>query len=147
MKKIHLLAMMLLCSMVAFSQVKKVAILEIVDKENKVAYAQKLMLRSSLAKAITNTSGYEAYDRTDMDAIMSEQDFQRTGMVSNDQIKRLGEMTGAAYILVVEAVEIEADKRSKEGTQLFVTAKILDVETGRTERTDIRRWVLVQKHF
>ncbi len=129
MKKIYLLAVMLLCSIVAFSQVKKVAILEIVDKEGKISYSQKLMLRSSLAKAVTNTAGYEAYDRTDMDAIMGEQDFQRTGMVSDDQIKRLGEMTGASYILVAEAVQ--ADQ-----TSLFVTAKILDVETARTEQTD-----------
>ncbi len=129
MKKIYLLAVMLLCSIMAFSQVKKVAILEIVDKEGKISYSQKLMLRSSLAKAVTNTPGYEAYDRTDMDAIMGEQDFQRTGMVSDDQIKRLGEMTGASYILVAEAVKTDE-------SSLFVTAKILDVETARTEQTD-----------
>ncbi len=129
MKKIYLLAVMLLCSIVAFAQVKKVAILEIVDKEGSISYSQKLMLRSSLAKAVTNTPGYEAYDRTDMDAIMGEQDFQRTGMVSDDQIKRLGEMTGAAYILVAEAVKTDE-------SSLFVTAKILDVETARTEQTD-----------
>ncbi len=129
MKKIYVLAIMLICSIVAFSQVKKVAILEIVDKEGKISYSQKLMLRSSLAKAVTNTAGYEAYDRTDMDAIMGEQDFQRTGMVSDDQIKRLGEMTGAAYILVAEAVKTDE-------SSLFVTAKILDVETARTEQTD-----------
>ncbi len=129
MKKVYLLAVMLLCSIVAFAQVKKVAILEIVDKEGKISYSQKLMLRSSLAKAVTNTPGYEAYDRTDMDAIMGEQDFQRTGMVSDDQIKRLGEMTGAAYILVAEAVKTDE-------SSLFVTAKILDVETARTEQTD-----------
>ncbi len=136
MKKVYLLAMMLLCSVVAFSQIKKVAILEIVDKEGKVSYAQKLMLRSSLAKAVTNTPGYEAYDRTDMDAIMGEQDFQRTGMVSDDQIKRLGEMTGAAYILVAEAVQVEGQRGFSKEVNLFVTAKILNVETARTEQTD-----------
>ncbi len=135
MKKVYLLTMMLLCSVVAFSQVKKVAILDIVDKEGKVSYAQKLMLRSSLAKAVASTAGYEAYDRTDIDAIVGEHNFQRTGMVNEDQIRQLGEMTGAAYILVVEAVEIAA-KSAKEDPQLFVTAKILDVETARTERTD-----------
>ncbi len=129
MKKVYLLAVMLLCSIMAFSQVKKVAILEIVDREGKVSYSQKLMLRASLGKAVTNTAGYEAYDRTDMDAIMGEQDFQRTGMVSDDQIKRLGEITGAAYILVAEAAKID-------DANLFVTAKILDVETARTEQTD-----------
>lgn len=109
--------------------VKRVAILETVDKENKISYANKLILRANLSKAITNTAGYEAYDRTDIDAIMGEQNFQRTGLVSNEQIKRLGAMTGANYILVAEAVVIDAKT-------MFITAKLLDVETARTILTD-----------
>lgn len=119
----------LLFAGIASAQVKRVAILETVDKEGKITYANKLILRSNLSKAITNTPGYEAYDRTDIDAIMGEQDFQRTGMVSNDQIKRLGEMTGANYILVAEAVVIDA-------SNMFITAKLLDVETAQTILTD-----------
>lgn len=115
--------------LVAVAQVQKVAILETVDKEGNISYAIKLMLRSNLSKAITNAPGYEAYDRTDMDAIMGEQNFQRTGMVSDDQIKRLGEMTGAAYILVAEAVKVDDQN-------MFITAKILNVETAKTEVTD-----------
>lgn len=119
----------LLFAGIASAQVKRVAILETVDKEGKITYANKLILRSNLSKAITNTAGYEAYDRTDIDAIMGEQDFQRTGMVSNDQIKKLGEMTGANYILVAEAVVIDE-------SNMFITAKLLDVETAQTILTD-----------
>ncbi len=130
MKKSLLIVSLLCLAFCGYAQdVKRVAILEVVDKENKLAYSQKLMLRSTLAKAITNTAGYEAYDRTDIDAIMGEQNFQRTGMVSDEQIKKLGEMTGAAYILVAEGAV--ADE-----SNLFVTAKILNVETGRIERTE-----------
>lgn len=128
--KTKFLLFLLLFSTAMFAQeVKRVAILETVDKENKISYANKLILRASLSKAITQTEGYEAYDRTDVDAIMSEQDFQRTGMVSNDQIKRLGEMTGANYILVAEAVQVDYKN-------MFITAKLLDVETARTIMTD-----------
>ena len=131
MKTKFILFFLMLFSATIFAQeVKRVAILETVDKENKVSYANKLILRASLSKAITQTEGYEAYDRTDVDAIMSEQDFQRTGMVSNDQIKRLGEMTGANYILVAEAAQLD-DKKN-----MFITAKLLDVETARTIMTD-----------
>lgn len=129
MKTKTLLFILLLFSAMVSAQVKRVAILETVDRENKVSYANKLILRANLSKAITQTSGYEAYDRTDVDAIMSEQDFQRTGLVSNDQIKRLGEMTGANYILVAEAVVVDAKN-------MFITAKLLDVETARTIMTD-----------
>ncbi|MCM1041456.1 MAG: hypothetical protein NC396_03380 [Bacteroides sp.] len=108
---------------------KKVAILEVVDRGNAVNYGVKLLLRTTLAKVITQTPGYEGYDRVDMMAIQGEQDFQRTGMVSDDQIKRLGEMTGASYVLVAEAAKIDA-------SNVIVTAKILDVETAKLERTD-----------
>lgn len=129
MKTKTILFLFLLLSGMMSAQVKRVAILETVDKENKVSYANELILRAHLSKAITNTSGYEAYDRTDIDAIMGEQDFQRTGLVSNDQIKRLGEMTGADYILVAEAVVVDAKT-------MFITAKLLDVETARNLLTD-----------
>ena len=129
MKTKTILFLFLLISGMMSAQVKRVAILETVDKENKVSFANILILRANLSKAITQTSGYEAYDRTDIDAIMGEQDFQRTGLVSNDQIKRLGEMTGANYILVAEAVVVDA-------RTMFITAKLLDVETARTIMTD-----------
>ena len=110
------------------AQIKRVAILETVDKENQIDYAYELLLRSNLSNAITSISGYEAYDRTDIDAIMSEQSFQRTGLVNNDQIKRLGEMTGANYILVAEI--------AKSGQQIIILSKLLDVETARTIMAD-----------
>ncbi len=129
MKRVLFLMIILLAQMSMFAQVKKVAILETVDKENQISYANKLILRASLSKAVTKTAGYEAYDRTDIDAIMSEHSFQRTGMVEEDQIKKLGEMTGADYILVTEVVVVDANN-------IFVTAKLLDVVTARTILTD-----------
>ncbi len=110
------------------TQTKKVAILETVDKEGTINYGVKLMVRSNLAAAITSTPGYEGYDRVDIASIMGEQNFQRTGMVSDDQIKKLGEMTGAAYILVAEVAKIDE-------ANIFITAKILNVETAKLEQT------------
>lgn len=129
MKKIFFLMCLMLSAMMVSAETMRVAILDPVDRENKVSYGTKLILRSNLAKAVTNTAGYEAYDRSDMDAIMGEQDFQRTGLVSNDQIKRLGEMTGAKYVLVAEAVVLDA-------TNMYVTVKLLNVETAKLEITD-----------
>lgn len=129
MKTKILIFSLLLISAMMSAETMRVAILEPVDRENKVSYGTKLILRSNLSKAVTNTAGYEAYDRTDMDAIMGEQNFQRTGMVSEEQIKRLGEMTGAKYILVAEAAVIDANN-------MFITAKVLDVESARTIMTD-----------
>ena len=130
MKKCFLTMLLFFAAFSMMAQnVKKVAILETVDKENKVDYVHELMLRANLTKAITNTPGYEAFDRTDIDQIMSEHDFQRTGMVSEEQIKRIGVMTGASYVLIAEAAKADANN-------LFITAKIVDVETAKTDRTD-----------
>lgn len=130
MKKYLLTIMFAIMSLMLFAQeTKKVAILETVDKDGSVSYAHKLMLRANLAKAITNTIGYEAYDRTDMDQIVSEQNFQRTGMVSEDQIKQIGIMTGASYVLIAEAARVDDEN-------LFITAKIVNVESAKTERTE-----------
>ena len=130
MKKCFLTMLLFFAAFSMMAQnVKKVAILETVDKENKVDYVHELMLRANLTKAITNTPGYEAYDRTDIDQVMSEHDFQRTGMVSEEQIKCIGVMTGASYVLIAEAAKADANN-------LFITAKIVDVETAKTDRTD-----------
>lgn len=110
--------------MVAFAQQKKVAILETVDKVGDVPYGIKLQLRSSLSYAISRTSGYEGYDRVDLASITGEQNFQRTGMVSDEEIKKLGNMTGAQYVLIAEAALYDENN-------IIITAKMLDVETGR----------------
>ena len=130
MKTKFILFCFLLFAGVVSAQVKRVAILETVDKEDKLTYANKLILRASLTQAITNTPGYEVYDRTDIDAIMSEHSFQRTGLVGEEQIKKLGEMTGADYVLVAEAVVVDTKN-------IFVTAKLLDIITSRTIVTEI----------
>ena len=124
------MSFLLVCSMLNFAQgTKKVAILETVDREGKLSYSQKLLLRSNMARAVSNTAGYEAYDRSDVDMIMSEHDFQRTGMVSDAEIRKLGEMTGVSLILVTEGV-LTGDNK------IFVTAKILNIETARVEVMD-----------
>lgn len=129
MKHFFLTIITIVLTMSAMAQTKRVAVLETVDRENTISYGLKLMLRSNLAKAVATTEGYEAYDRTDLDAILDEQSFQRTGYVSDADIKKIGEMTGVQYVLVAEASKVD------EG-HIFVSAKILNVETARMEMTD-----------
>lgn len=107
---------------------KRIAILETVDKEESVPYGVKLMVRSKLNDVITATPGYEGYDRVDIASIMSEHDFQRTGLVSDKDIKKLGEMTGADYVLVAEVALLNS-------SNIFLSAKILNIETAKVEQT------------
>lgn len=121
MKRLLTILAAMTLSVIASAQLK-VAILEPVDKAQNVSYGVKLLLRSSLTSAISNTPGYEGYDRVDMASIAGEQDFQRTGNVSDNQIKQIGHAAGAAYVLVAEAAMYDA-------TSIIITAKLLDVET------------------
>lgn len=99
---IVVLAFAIIVPICAQDEVKRVAILKTVDEAGNVPLGVKLNLRSTLAYAISHMSGYEAYTRVNISEIMDEQQFQRTGYVSDSQIKKLGEMTGASYVLVAE---------------------------------------------
>lgn len=124
MKKLLLFLLSALSlSVVAQKEVKKVAILETVDRYGNVPYGVLLQVRSSLTFAISNTEGYEGFDRVDISAITGEQNFQRTGHVDEEQIKRIGVMTGASYVLIAEAAYYDEQN-------IIITAKILDVETS-----------------
>ena len=125
MKRIGIILFMIVSAFYTFAlETKKVAILEVVDKEDKLSYHQKLMLRAKLAEEINKSVGFEAYDRANVDAILSEHNFQRTGLVSSDQIRQLGKMAGANYILLIEGAV------SAYGGSIFVSATLLDVETA-----------------
>ncbi len=125
MKKIFTILMLAALSMSMMAQTQKVALLEprIGEGSTEVTGMEKAMVRGELRKAIVNMSGYEAITRGDIDQMMKEQDFQRTGMVSNDQIKRMGEMSGADYICV--------STLTKSNTEFYLEAYLIKLETGK----------------
>lgn len=127
MKRLFILVPILLALglTIVAQNTNKVAILEIVDKNDNVDYGVKLQLRAFLTYAINRTPGYEGYDRVDVSSIIGEHNFQRTGLVSDSQIKKLGEMTGANSILVAEAARYGAD-----ANRIIITVKIINVETA-----------------
>lgn len=123
MKKLFLVLLLGL-SLASIAQgIKKVAILEVVDKEGVIPYSIKFQVRSSLTFAINRAAEYEGLDRVDIAQITGEHTFQRTGMVSDAQIKQLGEMTGAQYVLIAEVAKYDS-------TKYIIAAKMLDVETS-----------------
>lgn len=118
---------MALVSLFNYAQIR-VAILPTTDKSGEVKYALKLLLNSSLTTAISTTEGYEAYDRIDLSSVLDEQSFQRTGMVSDAEIHKIGEMTGASFVLITEAAPMDE-------SHLVATAKIVNVESAKIENS------------
>lgn len=123
MKKIVIIAAILLLPLLAMAQTKKVAVWETKCTDNSITPFQSTMVRGGMETAVGNAYGYEVYDRSAFDAIMKEQKFQRSGAVSDAQIKRLGEMAGVQYIIVPEATASEGE--------FYILVKMLDVETGK----------------
>lgn len=107
---------------------KTVAILNTLDKENNLEYAAKVMIRTYLSDAVGyyGKENFEVYERTDIGAIVDEWGFQQSGYVQESQIKEIGHMTGVDYILVSEVVGLG-------NKQILLTAKLINVETGRIE--------------
>lgn len=116
------LSMLAVPSYAQDGQVKKIAVLEVVDKDNTVPSGIKLMVRSKICALITATPGYEGYDRADVGSILGEHLFQRTGLINDSQIKKIGEMTAAECVLVTEVTKL--------GSRVLITAKIMNVETA-----------------
>lgn len=106
------------------AQNKKVALLETLngDKSIQVKGIEMNMVRGELRKAISNQAGFQAFTRTDIDQLMKEHGFQNSGMVSDAQRKRLGEMSGADYICV--------STLTKSDSQFYLEAYLIEVETG-----------------
>ena len=111
----------LLCGLVS-AQVKTVAVLDVVCTDGSISNFIKHCIKSNLQTAISKSKGYQAYSRSDIDQIMSEHEFQRTGNVDDEQIKKLGKMTGVNYIMVTTA--------AAEGGYVSVDVKILNVESA-----------------
>ena len=116
--------MLSVLSLTAVAQ-KTIALLEPRTGEGSTAVTglEKNMVRGELRKAIVNFPEYEAITRSDIDQMMKEQNFQRTGMVNDAQIKKLGEISGADYICV--------STLTKSKTEFYLEAYLIHLESGR----------------
>ncbi len=115
-------------SLTAFAQDKKtVAVLDPICRDNSVNPFFQQMVRGAMESAVTASTEYEAYDRSAFDMIQKEQAFQRTGAVSDAQIKKMGEMAGVDYVLVSEVSAYEG--------YLSAVIKILNITTGKYDKS------------
>ena len=122
MRKLLILLLSAL-SVTIFAQEKQVAILEPIAITKEVSSMHRSMVRGEMVKAISRQSGYAAFTRTDIDQIMSEQNFQQSGMVDDATRKRIGAMQGVDYVCVT--------KITKEGNNYYLEANLVDIETGK----------------
>ncbi len=123
-KIIRIFLVILMLSGAAFANAQKqVAVYVTGDQDDAV----KKVLGSKMVSFITKAEGFKAVERTAdfLAEIQSEHDYQLSGEVSNEQIKRLGNKYGAQYVAVIDAAELFGE--------FFVSSRLIDVQTGAIE--------------
>lgn len=130
MKKIIVFLLVMILSVSAFSQVMKVGILEVIDKDGSISYAHKLVIRETFAKSIANLSGFETLNIATADAVLREQNIlSGSAIITKENIKTIGLTLGVDYFIVIEGVKVDE-------ANLFLTAKLFDVIMEDTKCTD-----------
>lgn len=124
MRKTLFLLLAILCAGIAWGQgtkqAQKVAVYVTGGEEEGLNE----FVGAYLVDAITHNSAYAAIERTEefLKAISAEQEYQRTGMVDDEQIAKLGRQFGVKQVCVV--------KIGKVAGKQFVQARLLDAETA-----------------
>ncbi|MBO7490415.1 MAG: hypothetical protein J6T88_09070 [Bacteroidales bacterium] len=121
-RNFFILALTIVSSLSLFAQNKKVAVWDTKCTDNSITSMQRVMVRGGMEAAVANAPGYTGFDRASFDAIIKEHNFQRSGAVNDNDIRRLGEMAGVQYIIVPEAMA--------QGGDFYIIVKMLDVESG-----------------
>lgn len=116
--------MLLMASIPAFAQQKKVAVYMTGPNSsiNKV-------LGDQLVAAFSRSDKYIAIERTEsfLAELGKEQNYQRTGAVSDNEISRLGKQFGVQLVCVVDVSEVFGQK--------YVSARVIDVERAEVLNT------------
>ena len=84
-------------------------------------------LSDELEIILTKIQGYTVVERGKMEEVLQEQSFQQTGCVSEECAVEIGKMLGIKMIVVGSI--------SKVGSTFSINAKIVDVETGKIDKT------------
>jgi len=128
MKK-TIIAVLLLCGLAAAQGKQKVAVY-MAGKEPEGVTGVHKVLGGELAKTISESDKYSAVDRTDaiLNQLSREQYMQRSGSVSEDQIRDLGKYLGVQYLSIAEISPVA--KRS-----YYLDVRLVDVETAEIMRT------------
>lgn len=121
-KILSLVVLCVICNISYAQSVKKIAVLETIDQENRIPHGVELTVRSWMTIAIAEFEGYEAYDRINVSSMLGEHEFQRTGYVSPESIKKLGQMVGVDYLLISEIGYVD-------NVNIIIVTRLIDIST------------------
>lgn len=120
MKKIGIFLFVLFLCPALFSQTaKKVAVF---NPEGNVTESIRHIVREEISNAIVNTPNYSVVERSMIENVLAESEFQMSGLVDDQQISELGRMMGANYVCYGSIQGI--------GNNYYLSLKMVDVITA-----------------
>jgi hypothetical protein len=127
---VKMMALLALFAGITAAQGRQNVAIYMVGEEPAGARGAYKVLGGELAKAISGGDKYTAIDRTEaiQNTLSKEHVFQRSGAVSDEQIKELGRQLGAQYICIVEL-------SAMQGGSFYIDMRLVDVVTARIINT------------
>lgn len=110
----------------SFAAGKKVAVFV----EGNLTKEQNSMVNSAVMSRLSGNKDYKVFERNAafLKALEREHDYQLSGEVSEDQIRKVGERLGVDYVIAVCAV------LTSDG-QCQMSARLIDLESGEVLKT------------
>ncbi len=75
-----------------------------------------------LMERLVVSGKYTVLDRSNVEQVLLEREFQVSGLVSDSEVTEAGKFLGADFVVVVKVQKVD--------TTFFLSAKMIDVETG-----------------
>lgn len=124
MKKLFTILVLLCLSMTIFAQQTIVILEPCVGKGSAaVTEGETLMVMGELSKALGQFAGYDAITHSDVNQIMKDPLFLRTGIVSDAQLKKISQLSVADYLCV--------STLTKSATEFYLDAYLIHLDDGK----------------
>jgi TolB-like protein len=125
MKKLLVIAALLVAAGAAFGANPKVAVLDAVLPE-KMDKNVAIGVTEKISEELVNSGRFMVLDRTTVAKTLEEIEFQMSGLVSDEDIRKAGDQLssrlGAAFVVTARVSQV--------GDTFFVSAKMVDIKTG-----------------
>lgn len=88
---------------------------------------------SRLLRKFSDKENFSLVDRSSIYEVLTEMKFQTTGAVSASDARKIGNLSGATHLLVIELNRFQ----ERQGLLDHITQKLIEVETGRVVAVSI----------
>ncbi len=119
-KTLLILLLLSMCILVP-AGAERIAVLDSLVDEG-VDRSVQIPVTEKLIEVFVRRTGYTVIDRTDVQSVLSEKNFQLSGMVKTEEVREVGQYLGADLICLA--------KVSLVGQTYFLSVKLIDVKNG-----------------